>query len=431
MHKLKSKKGVALLMVISSLLLLTSIVVDFAYNSNVTFNVAMNERDRLQANYLAQTAYQFALILIRFDRDTKDMVRQASQKLGRTVQIKPLYKMLPINSEMLRGLAQMATGAEKGGTGEWELSADQLSNIKQSADMMSEKQAKSFLSFEGNFNAEVDAEDGKIPLNAFYYLTPTQPEYDRLKTVLISLLRQNELLKYIKDKQRGPEELTNRIADYIDKNDVINEMGGSERGSESSVYVGTKAKPKNAKLLSVDELIFIPGMNEDLLEELKKHVTVYGSADKINACAAGDGLLKGLIIAYSQRSDIEPIRADNDERLTNVLKKVREKCPDPQAMAQALNESLGISGGGGAGAAASPASTAVPASQPAPTSMPGGAGAGAANQNSFASMISSNENYLRIQATGTMDHAEVKIVAVVDTSNANPDQWKILYWRVQ
>lgn len=418
MKPLQSKKGIALLMVISSILLLTTVVVDFAYNSNVSFNVAMNERDRLQANYLAQTGYQFALILIRYDRDAKELVKQAAQKLGRNVQVKPLYKMLPIDSGLFRGLAQMNTENKEGEEGG--LNAEQLSNIKQSADVMSEKQAKNFLNFEGDFNAEVDAEDGKIPLNAFYYLTPTQPEYDRLKTVLISLFKQNNFLKHIKDKQRGPEELANRIADYIDKNDSVNEMGGSERGNESGVYVGSKAKPKNAKLVSVDELIFVPGMSEELLEEIKNDVTVYGSGDKINACASGDELLKGLIIAYSQRSDIEPIRADNEERLKNVLTAVREKCPDAQAMTQALNESLGVT--------TSSSSIGSASSQPATGSGTSSAGT---IQNSFASMISNNENYFRIKASGTLEHAQVKIEAVVDASNSNPDQWKILYWRIQ
>src|SRR4029453_16192100 len=166
------------------------------------------------------------------------------------------------------------------------------------------------------------------------------------------LLMQKPFEGWMKDQVRESQELAIKIADYVDKNDAINEYKGEERGPEDSEYTGTEQKPKNAKLLTLDELILIPGMSDDILSELKKHVTVYKSTDKINACLATDELLRAMIIAFTQREDIEPIRPDNEDRLKNAVDKVREKCPDIQAMSQALNDYLGITASGSTGGAA-------------------------------------------------------------------------------
>ncbi|MBL7684428.1 MAG: hypothetical protein JNK65_00110, partial [Deltaproteobacteria bacterium] len=102
----KKQKGVALLLVLSSLMLLSALVVEFAYNSNVTYNIALNERDRLQAYQLALSGLNFSKIVIKYDKEAKKLVQQASQQYGKTFNVQPLYKMMPINSAILRGIAQ-------------------------------------------------------------------------------------------------------------------------------------------------------------------------------------------------------------------------------------------------------------------------------------------------------------------------------------
>src|SRR4030095_14669435 len=218
--------------------------------------------------------------------------------------------MIPINSGLLRTLMQGGTGAESEAAGE-EGGAEAPAapptengpgtDLEKTGSNFNEKQAQNFLNFEGDFNATVEAEDGKLAVNAFYSLNASQREYDRLKDTLRFLLMQKPFENLMKDPIRESQELANKIADYVDKNDSINESKGGERGPENSEYTGTEQKPKNAKLLTLDELILIPGMSDDILSELKKHVTVYKSTDKINACLATDELLRAMIIAFTQR----------------------------------------------------------------------------------------------------------------------------------
>jgi len=422
------QKGVALLIVLSTIMLLSALVVEFAYQTNVTYNISMNEEERMKAYYLSLSAINFSRIVIKYNKEAQQLVAQASQKLGKNIQVKPLYEMIPINTALIRGLIQAAGSEEvppaEPAAEEGDKKANDFEAAKQGLSAINTKTAESFLNFEGDFLANIEALDGKIPLNAFYLLTPTQPEYDRLKYTLMFLLRQKSYEGLLKDKVKDSQELATRIADYIDKNDSVNDYGGSERGSEATAYAGSALKSKNAKAFTVDELIFVPGMSDDILQQLKKDVTVYRTDYKINACVASDELLRSMILAFSQnRTDMEPLREDNNERLKNAVTKVREKCPDTAAMATALNEVLGTTGSSASPTPPPPPPPSASGSQPA-----GGAGA----QNSgFAAMLSSDENVFRIEAVGSLGNAEVKIINVLDASNTNPDKWKNLFWRVE
>ncbi len=428
MNKLK-QKGVALLIVLSSIMLLSALVVEFAYQTNVTYNISMNEEERMKAYYLALSAINFSRVVLKYNKEAQKMVAQAAQQLGSNIKVQPLYKMIPINSAIIRGLIQSAGTAENAGEApansentEGDKKQSAMGAAKQGLSALNTKAAESFLNFEGDFLADIESLDGKIPLNAFYLLTPTQPEYDRLKYTLMFLLRQKPYEGLLKDRVRDSQDLANKIVDYIDKNDSVNDFGGSERGNELSSYAGTNLKPKNAKAFTNDELIFVPGMTDDILGQLKKDVTVYKSDYKINACLASDELLRAMILAFSQnRNDMEPLREDNQDRLKNAVTKVREKCPDTAAMATALNEVLGVNAAGSSSSSTPP---------PPPSGSSSGTGGSSPNP-SFASMLSTDEALFKIEATGSLGNAEVKIVDVLDTANSNPDKWKDLFWRVE
>ena len=44
------------MLVLGSLLIISTIVVEFAYNAHIAYDVAASQRDRLRAEYLAQSA---------------------------------------------------------------------------------------------------------------------------------------------------------------------------------------------------------------------------------------------------------------------------------------------------------------------------------------------------------------------------------------
>ncbi len=401
-----NERGVALVIVLASLMLLTTIVVELMLQSKTQLNIAMNERDRMQAFYLAQSALNFTKIVIQNDKAVQQEASKISKQLGRTIKVPHLYQMLPIHSSMLKGMIQIPKEVGDSNTTEEGKGAYENPNSTPFHETDSDLE-------EGIFKAQVEILDGKIPLNAFYGLAPTQVQYDRLKNVLIYLFRQKAFENLLKDPARDSLDLASKMADFIDKNDVINEIGGGERGLETSLYAGSLQKPKNAKLLTLSELMLLPGMNDAILEELKKHVTVYRSADTINACDATSEVLRAMMIAYTQnRTDMEALRPEDEDRLQQAESRVRSKCPETLAMGQAFNEVMQASG------------TLDSGSKPLGTSS-GGASGG------FGSMLSNTESIVQIEAYGIKGRAELKMTNVLDVSSPTQDQWKNLYWRVE
>ena len=61
-------RGVALILVLTTIAILTSIGVDFSYGSRVSLRLAENSRDELRAYYLAKSAVNLSRLLLYFQR---------------------------------------------------------------------------------------------------------------------------------------------------------------------------------------------------------------------------------------------------------------------------------------------------------------------------------------------------------------------------
>ena len=430
-----SSSGIALLMVLASLSIMSALIVEFAYNSQVTYNLALNEKDRVQAYYLAESALSFSKLILKFDKEAKKLAGEASNKLGRTVQIQPLYEMIPLNSEVLRGVAQLQSGKPEGGSeggegGEGGEAPGASASPAQPLSGFNVQGAESFLAFEGDFSSEITEEDAKLNINAFFNLSPGAKSYDRLKSTIYHLLLTDEFKGMFEDKFRGAKDLAQNIADYIDRDDAQNEAGGQDRGREGVGLAAGQVKMKNAKLLSLEELMVVPGMTEDIFQKLKPYLTVYGADEKIFLCRAKDPLVKALILAYTENNTkLEPLRDENADLLTKATDAVLNSCPDLQAMANELDKALGVtqpeSGPSDTGAKPGPTST-----LPGATSGTGASAAGA-SADDFSKMIKNENKIFTVIGIGTVGETEVRLKTVLDTSNPNPNRWTVLYWRVE
>ena len=176
MKRVFNKKGVALMLVLSAIVVLSTVLVEFAYNTNVNYNLAMNERDRLQSYYLAKSAYSFMLLELKFDRMFRQIVQSQnlSQYLGGAANM-PLCQQFPLSTGLIRavftggGLEGLMGGAggeeDEGEGGEESQIEDKIERLQRSASVSAEKMASEFLEFEGDFDGECIDEGTKINLN--------------------------------------------------------------------------------------------------------------------------------------------------------------------------------------------------------------------------------------------------------------------------
>lgn len=398
------------MLVLGSLVILSTIAVEFAYNSHISYELASAERDRLQAYYLARSALNLARLELFVERQLRAQFASLLRNLGGSgVTADPLCKQIPLSTGLLKGLASGALlgtgGGEEGEEGEEE----EKKEVEGEGEMVSG--AEEFLTFGGDFEVGCDTEERKINLNVFRAdptaatATPgaeTLSLYEEQKGLLFSLLSQKEFEPIFKEKPDEIRKVVNSIADWADKDDRINEAPGMSGSSEESEYGGPEYhyKVKNGKYLTVSEILLVAGVGDDLYRKLAPQLTVYGQDNKINLCQASDEVVKAFVFKYAQTTPgVAPINPADEERWTAILDPIRTACNEPQPTAAAVANAVATALGTTASAA-------------------------------LTRQITTANRFYRIDATGLVRESQVRISAVVDTQG-NPNLWKTLYFRVE
>ena len=327
----------------------------------------------------------------------------------------PLCEQFPMSSGILRVAVSGGLGGLMGETPEGEeaesgedAGQDLLSSIPISG-------GEEFLEFEGDFNGECQDESAKIDLNYFYQLDPAKQAegdnaYDAYKKMISLLFSQEAFRDLFEKKEVRVEEVVRNIADWVDKNDSINELGGLSSGSEGSLY--PEGRPKNGKFSTLGDVFKVTGVSDEWWLAVADYFTVYGDG-KVNICRARDELVKALILRYTAtRQDLPPIRLDDKELLDRLVAAAKEGCqgatPDTSkielSLNNALNELLG-------------ATTSE-------TGKPGG---------SLSEWISGSSRFFTLRTAGRVEETSVTITSVIDIgegAGTDVSKWKVLYWRV-
>ncbi|MBI1908900.1 MAG: general secretion pathway protein GspK [Deltaproteobacteria bacterium] len=411
------ESGIALMMALGAVLVLTTLAVEFAYNSHVSYSMAMNERDRLRAYYLARSAFQFAKLEISMEKEIRG--KFGSQLQQGAVSSAPVCQQFPFSTALLRGLLGGEEGAEAAPQEEKKEEKEKKKagkeepeeGVKTGGDLgfLQEGQAKEFLDFEGDFSVSCGLEESKINLNYFRIggssSTGSSDPYEEQKLILKTLFSEKAFEPVFGGKREEIAKVVGNIADWVDRNDRINEAPGIEGGYEDSVYVGTEYtyRVKNGKMGSLAELLLVSGVGDDLYNLASPSLTVYGD-NKINLCLAEEALIKAVLLKYaSGLQGVPPVKPDDEETLKKLVEAVQQTCQlsqDANAIASAVNPILGVAAGGG--------TATIPLS----------------------SMITTDARFYALELTGQSGDLELKIKAVLDTKG-NVNEWKTLYFRVQ
>jgi general secretion pathway protein K len=262
----RDESGIALLMVLVTIAILSAIVVEFVYQTRVDVQIAANVRDRVKAYYLARSAINFSRLILHFQG-------QIDRMTGGTLK---LYHLIPIESD----LAKAFTSGEMG----------EAFGLQ---DMELEKK-RGFGDFSGSFSASIEDEYAKININALDNLASVAAPTAAQVLALIGSPRY--LAMYETDDANGqqntPAGIVIAMHDWIDKDTSVDgfqsEMIARDPFSQPVVFTpGTSAedanydmlrqpyKSKNNPFLSLQELHLVRGIGDDFMEEFGDRLTVY------------------------------------------------------------------------------------------------------------------------------------------------------------
>lgn len=317
---IKQARGVAILTVMVSLALMMAIVTEVSTKEMVRFKLAINERDALQAEALAQSGANFAQIILTVQEPLQKYLNKFAS-MGVPMPAYTIWDLMPIDSHLLKGITDgtflpsldfsdtnaQAQAPKKEPKNPEKTAEDQKKKAE------SEEKSKDvalfgpyeapqggYGGFRGEFSTKIEDEERKISIRKWPKLA-SLPKRKLIAEQIFRILSKPEYTKLF-DGSMGndpvsPSQIVGRIYDYISDMDQAIDVSAPKEsfgrdavGDKRSIYVG-EIKPKSAPMDSLAELRLIPGMTDAIYQVLSKNITIYGESDSINILSASDEIL--------------------------------------------------------------------------------------------------------------------------------------------
>lgn len=260
-----NQKGVALLMAMSSLLMMTFIAVEVQYGTQVEALSANQAINRLKAYYSAKAGVELSLYRIL-------MYRKASGQFG---------KMLGENSQLLDKIWQIPLS--------WPLPVpNEMAKINKDTFDKVLKES----SFDGKYVTTIESEESKIDVNDLGSKSKVVAEAAKQKilNIFAQKLKNDEAFQDKYDSYNF-ETLVNNMIDWVDE-DSTGVSSGEERGLYSEIKETDKLPP-NQPFKTIQELHLVAAMEDELYDVIAPLLTVYGSG-AINVNQATKEVLMSL-----------------------------------------------------------------------------------------------------------------------------------------
>lgn len=317
----RSRSGVALLIVLTSVMFLTVMVTDIAFNASVRLQLAAHSRDEAKAEAIATSGVRmYQLILVASKAIGKNpMIAQVSTMLGLNLG-DSLWQMVPfLNTGMMRMI--FVTDGDVDEVAPEGLTDDQVAESRESTGL-----DRNFLDFDGDFDATVTDEDRKINITTFTATNRTELQTDPTALKMYGMMsgmrscpdpyaaagmgtsyaqaERDDLDKFFYDRNLERWELIGNIADWTDADNTRVYDGGGE----DSLYNNLERfpyLPKNAGFDTLDEVRLVEGwQRDDVWDKFGENLTVYGNG-KVNINTAECDVMWALLKSY-----ITPMPAD-------------------------------------------------------------------------------------------------------------------------
>lgn len=269
----------ALLLAMTSLLLMVFIAAELAKDSAIEYVVNTQELKKLKAYYAAKNSLEIALLRVKIFQQASKLPLPDGFKsqLDQLWQF-PLEWPLPI--------AALSTGLAK--------------------EDMEETTAEAL--FDGAFIQQIMDEGSKFDINDLASPSKSLREVSKrqLLTVFQSKVESDDEFRTKYQNVRF-EELVNRIQDWMSEKNT-SDNGGDKR--EPFRILG-EGYPPNRGFRTIDELRLVPGMTEEFYQLLAPQITIYGMK-AINPNTANEKVLKSLDAGITDEAVREAVERRSD-----------------------------------------------------------------------------------------------------------------------
>jgi general secretion pathway protein K len=260
----KNQKGMAIVWAVFCVVMVSYIVTEISYETNIEYAIHAQSVNRIKAYYAARSGIELSLLRVKLYRKIQ---KQFGSQLGSNAGMLNLIWSFPLNWPPV--LPEAASAVDK-------------DNVQDKV-----KEAK----LDSTFVATITDEGSKIDLNDLD--SPSKVLRESTKKQLLKIFEsktQNDPDWARDHSDLRPEELVNNIADWEDADKTS--LNG---GDEVQFYKNPPQElwPPNRAFRSIEELRLVAGMTDELFDLLAPRVTVYG-AKAINPNTASREVLQSL-----------------------------------------------------------------------------------------------------------------------------------------
>lgn len=249
----KNQKGMAIILAVFTVVLITYLVMEISYETNVEYVVNSTSVNRVKAYYAAKSGMELSLLRIK-------LYGKIQRQMGK--QIPPDQKKL---LDMIWSMPFF-----------WPpVLPSEASRVDQ--DMVQEVVATSQM--DASYRADITDEGSKIDIND---LNSPSEGLRRITERLLNNIFENKIANdpEWEEKLRNFDrpQLINNIIDWMDS-DEASRNGGSEQQYYSDLISGDGGDgnlPPNRGFRTVEELRMVAGMTPEIFDLLKDQITVFG-----------------------------------------------------------------------------------------------------------------------------------------------------------
>ncbi len=269
---LHNRQGVALLLVISSIALLSWLLADFTFETSVNKIKAYNGQDKLQAKLNAQAGLNFALAKLRLYKEARNLLEKNKQA-KKTIKPGAIEKVVLTPFIYPIPLPKNAGAIQKTALEEFTKNT-----------LIKGQLAVSISSIKGFLNpnnlrtlSRQNGEEKEDSSNQKEENQKTPQEYieEKLLATLKSSIEEKSENDEIFDELYGtldPNLLIKELKFYVNNPKAINDP---EKIEIESLYAERGITPKHAPMTSLDELYLLEGWPDDIVDLIKDRLTVH------------------------------------------------------------------------------------------------------------------------------------------------------------
>jgi len=278
----QSEKGIAILLVMSAITILTYLLADFTYETKIQKIKAGNQQDRVQARLNAESALNYALAQLRIYREAFNMFEKNAEAKNyisadviQGIFTKPFMYPIPKSKDLSLIQRGAVEEFEKNTLIQGQLSVEMITITgflnPNSLRIPSEKDKKNNENPDDKKN-EVDNNDKSSEENSL-------PPHLYMEKELIQTLKE-AIREKTEEDEAFPDRYPNLSPDLLIKElkFYVNEDGayeGPEIGEIQGRYNSKNITPKHAPLVSLSELYLLEGWSDEIVKLIIDRLSVH------------------------------------------------------------------------------------------------------------------------------------------------------------